>query len=153
MSANEFSKLLKNGPLIFGKTIPWKTCMVWLKLRDVLISITNHLLIFTIEIACVYHRNSMEHLAYLWHIFMPEKSKTCHHLQVQCRSSLFCVLRFAYETGSFRNRWFWWKNVDHYYICLTLIESATSKSWSSHWHGLLKGLLIFHYRPTKALNS
>ena len=30
----------------------------------------------------IYHRNNMERLAYLWHIFIPEKSKTCHYLQM-----------------------------------------------------------------------
>ena len=36
---NEFSKLLKNGLLILGKTISWKTRMVRLKFKDVIIQI------------------------------------------------------------------------------------------------------------------
>ncbi len=50
-SAHKSSKLLKNGLLIFGKMNAWKTCTVCLKCTDVFISITNHLLKFTIELA------------------------------------------------------------------------------------------------------
>ncbi len=40
-SADQFSKLLENGLLIFGKIIPWKTCMVCLKFTDVMKSYKN----------------------------------------------------------------------------------------------------------------